>query len=208
LTINLAQRHLKDLDRLQRVIAEERGWYFNHGDLPEPKFTMILNGSYCPDDENPADFDMRNLKFTNEFVEQISIDNDLDITDEQIERIVSEIMVSDKVEVCYPTHHKESTWTLRREKYNTEHEAAATDLETTVDALFFNNTMRVITQSLFLLSQGRNEPYTMTMLSLYNNQFRHLAKATDFESTLRTALLKSSGRNLHTEVDQVHGYDR
>jgi hypothetical protein len=108
LTINLAQRHLKDLDRLQRVIAEERAWYFNHGDLPDPKFTMILNGSYCPDDENPAEFDMRNLKFTNEFVEQISIDNDLDITNEQIERIVSEIMVSDKVEVCYPTHHEES----------------------------------------------------------------------------------------------------
>ena len=66
--------------------------------------------------------------------------------------------------------------------------------------------MRVTLQSLILKSLGREEPHAMTMSSLNNDRFRLLAKATDFESTLHTALLKSSGRNFHTEKDKVHGY--
>jgi hypothetical protein len=47
LTIDFAQKYVRALDRLQHVI-------------PDPNFTMIFLGSYCPDGENPANFELRN----------------------------------------------------------------------------------------------------------------------------------------------------
>jgi hypothetical protein len=210
LSIELAKQYFKDLDRLQRVVTEERGWYFNPGDIPDSNFTMIFLGSYCTDNKNPANFELRNhpafRRHTRELILQVCFDNGLDASAERIDRMISEIFCADKVDICHSAHYEEKDYRLRQKKYNSELEAAAKDFGTTVDGLFFGCTLRVTFQTLILKSLGLEEPHVMTMSSLYNDQFKLLAKATDFESTLRTALLKSSGRTFHNEMDKVHGY--